>query len=360
MTTDLIVLAGASALAHIRREGLAAADVSLIPAAAGGPKGLILTGLDQFIFGEWLPRANASTPRVRHLVGASIGAWRMACACTADPAAAIARLAHEYASQRYPVKPSPRYVADYCRDLIARFLMNEDHHILTHPHHRLTVLAVRGRGPLARERRGVTPGGFALAALANAAHRRALGAFMERVAFHDVREKPPAMPTHDFRVHGVALSDANLREALLASAGIPLVIAATHDIAGAPRGAYWDGGIIDYHLHWPYPRAGGIVLYPHLTDHIVPGWLDKSLPWRRARGAWLDNVVLLAPSRTFIDRLPNRKLPDRNDFKRYGFDGQDARIRDWLTAVAESRRLADAFSEMIQRGDIAAHVQALT
>ncbi|MBA3623611.1 MAG: hypothetical protein H0W48_03990 [Methylibium sp.] len=26
-----------------------------------------------------------------------------------------------------------------------------------------------------------------------------------------------------------------------------------HDIPGAPPGAYWDGGITDYHLHWNDP-----------------------------------------------------------------------------------------------------------
>ena len=40
-----------------------------------------------------------------------------------------------------------------------------------------------------------------------------------------------------------------------------------------------DGGIIDYHLHLPYHRAQGLVLYPHFIDRIVPGWLDKALPW---------------------------------------------------------------------------------
>jgi hypothetical protein len=61
-------------------------------------------------------------------------------------------------------------------------------------------------------------------------------------------------------------------------------------------------------------------------------------------------VVLVAPSPEFIDGLPNRKLPDRGDFKRYGLDNE-ARIRDWNRAVGESGRLAEAFARWVERPD---------
>ena len=48
-------------------------------------------------------------------------------------------------------------------------------------------------------------------------------------------------------------------------------------------------------------------------DRIVPGWLDKGMPWRRARGEWLDNVILVAPSREYLSKLPHGKLPDRKE-----------------------------------------------
>jgi hypothetical protein len=82
----------------------------------------------------------------------------------------------------------------------------------------------------------------------------------------------------------------------------------------------------------------------------VPGWLDKGMPWRVARGAWLDNVVLVAPSREYLAKLPHGKLPDRNDFKRYA--GDDAgRMKYWRRAICESGRLADAFLEFARRPD---------
>lgn len=38
--------AGPRALAHIRKHGLRAQDVAVVPAAAGGPKGLIFQAMD--------------------------------------------------------------------------------------------------------------------------------------------------------------------------------------------------------------------------------------------------------------------------------------------------------------------------
>ena len=49
--------------------------------------------------------------------------------------------------------------------------------------------------------------------------------------------------------------DKRLWPRILASCSIPFWLDAVHDIPGAPRGAYWDGGITDYHLHLPYPVA---------------------------------------------------------------------------------------------------------
>ncbi len=273
----IVIRAGPLAAARIRADGLAPGDVAVVPAAAGGPKGLILHGLDAFVFGEWLPRA----PRERHFVGASIGAWRMASALHPDPVGAFRRLARLYAGQRYPRKPTAAYVTGVCRELVGELVAGATEAILNHPRHRLSVLTVRGRGPLERaETRRSEAFGFALAAAANAAGRARLARFLERVVFHDPRDGAHWLGSRfdAFHTRFAALSAANLREALLASASIPLVLEAVTGIAQAPPGAYWDGGIIDYHLHLPWPRADGLVLYPHFVDHVVPGWLDKSFP----------------------------------------------------------------------------------
>ena len=61
-------------------------------------------------------------------------------------------------------------------------------------------------------------------------------------------------PFDEFGLVRVPLDEANAEDALLASGTIPLLAAPVRDIAGAPRGNYWDGALVDYHLLLPYPR----------------------------------------------------------------------------------------------------------
>lgn len=358
----LTLRAGPRALARIREAGLDPADIEIVPGAAGGPKGLGLAALDRAIFGEWF----RSAPRVRHLIGASIGAWRFAAACRDDPMPALADFARLYIAQCYPARPSAAFVSACAREMLVELFTGREAEVLASPMYRLHILAVRGRWPLTRDASWSTPLGFGMAAMANALGRRHLARFIDRTLFRDAREPPPFVPVGDvaapgaaqsirfdaFHTHVVKLDPANLGAALMASASIPLVLEGVANIPQAPPGVYWDGGIVDYHLHLPYHRAKGLVLYPHFTDRIVPGWLDKGLPWRRARGEWLENVLLVAPSREYLAGLPLGKLPDRNDFKR--FAGDDAgRMRYWRTAVDESERLAEAFLEFVRRPDLA-------
>ena len=352
--------AGPRARARIRSQGLRAADVAVIPAAAGGPKGLIFQALDQFLFGEWLP----SAPRERTLIGSSIGAWRMAAACQRDPVRAFARLGALYAGQRYTsLKPSVQQINEVVQGLLHEFVSGHEDDILAHPHNRLHLLAVRGKGALARPpHRRAELRGFAQAALTNVASRTRLGNLMERVVIGDVRS--PAGWLRDgfdgFATHFSTLTRANLAASLLASGTLPLIMQPVTSIAGLPPGYYWDGGLIDYHLALPYARLereqpDALVLYPHFNEHIVPGWLDKAMPWRRAaRGpnrAWLDNVLIVAPTPAFLQTLPRAKLPDRGDFKHYGLD-HDARVRNWQQAMGEGQRLRDEFAAFVERPDL--------
>ncbi len=364
MTQNLIIRAGKRAIEHIRANGLRPEDIGVIPGAAGGPKALGIIGLDLAIFGDWLPRA----PRTRHLIGASIGAWRFASACRANSVAGLKEFATAYSEQRYPRRPSKQYVSQSARDMMRDLFAGREQELLSSPEYRLHILVVRGLGLLERESRAKTPAAFAAAALANALGRRHLRHFFARTVFHDPRGLPSffsansapitegpagAAATFDsFHTQTVALSAANLGQALLASASIPLVLEGVSNIPDALPGTYWDGGIIDYHLHFPYSRSKDLVLYPHFTDKIVAGWLDKALPWRREKGTWLDNVVLVAPSREYLARLPYAKLPDRNDFKRFEL-AYDARLRYWRAAMSESERLGEEFIDLVETGKIA-------
>jgi hypothetical protein len=144
---------------------------------------------------------------------------------------------------------------------------------------------------------------------------------------------------------------------LLASGSIPMVMQGVRDLPGAGAGTYRDGGLLDYHLDLPY-HGDDIVLYPHFTDRVIPGWFDKSLPWRHSSPQGLRDVLLVAPSRDYLARLPYGKLPDRSDFKR--FMGDDTRRNQyWQTAMNESQRLGDEFLELADSGRLGERLIAL-
>ena len=354
MLQALHIHAGPKALAHIRDHGLRPEHIGVVPGAAGGPKGLILGPLDRFIFGEWL--AQSSQPV--HLVGASIGAWRMATACLNQPVAAFERLEHDYIHQHYELPPGQKRVTaeqvsrEFGRSLQA-FYGGRIGEVLNHPRYRLHVVTSHGRHVLGREHPLLTPLGYAGAYLSNALARPALGAWLERVVFSSQGELP--FGTQDFRTRHHALTEANFMPVVQASCSIPFVLQAVHDISGAPPGAYWDGGITDYHLHleWQTPHdrpEGRIVLYPHFQRQVVPGWLDKALKWRHGPTPCLDNMVVLAPNPEWVNTLPNGKLPDRNDFATYGQDLQ-ARVKVWNTAASAAEQLADEFAQWAVRAE---------
>ena len=342
----LQIHAGARALRQLRERGLRPSDVRVIPAAAGGPKGLVLNPRDRCVFGHWL----AGSAQTVHLLGASIGAWRMASACARDADAAFAQMAADYIAQRYEHEPgkAPKaaHVSEVFGAKLAERFSGREAELLGHPRYRLHVFTSRGRHLLRREGRLRTPLGYLGAFATNALSRKAMGGWLERVIFSDPRD---ALPLHlrDFRTHVVPLTAANLQPSILASCSIPFWLQAVHDIPGAPRGAYWDGGITDYHLHLDYASMGeGLVLYPHFQKTVIPGWLDKALRHRHRATAHLDNVIVLSPRAEWIATLPNAKLPDRGDFKHYG-DDLGARMAAWSRAVAESARLADEFAQWL-------------
>ncbi|HEY1226633.1 MAG TPA: phospholipase, partial [Ramlibacter sp.] len=180
----LRIYAGPRARRHIERHGLDPQDISVIPGAAGGPKGLVLGALDRFVFGQWLPRSKQPV----HLVGASIGAWRMATACLDDPVPAFERLERDYIAQDYELEPgrrtpTARHVSERFAQNLQSFYGGKVEQVLRHPRYRLHIVTSRGRHLLSREHRLGTPLGYLGAYLANTLHRRALGGWLERVVF---------------------------------------------------------------------------------------------------------------------------------------------------------------------------------
>lgn len=132
---------------------LRAMCVRAVPAAAGAPRGLALNALDRFNFGHWLRQTNHTV----HLLGSSIGAWRMACACLPDADAKLAQLAEDDINQHcehVPGRaPTARHVSALFRSRIDERLGAHARQVLAHPRFRLHVFTSRGRHILSRQGR---------------------------------------------------------------------------------------------------------------------------------------------------------------------------------------------------------------
>lgn len=357
VSSALMVHAGPLARQHLLERGLKPQDVRVVAGAAGGPKGLTLLHLDAFLFGQWLPQGGHEVD----LVGASIGAWRMAAACMPNPVQALEQLGHDYIHERYGAvdgrMPGAALVSERFRATLRQhFPIHGLRPLLAHPRWRLHIITARGRGLLHRAGPTRMVLGFAAAVAMNAVHRRLLDHHLQRVWFSSDGQAPDWLlqPQADLPTTVVPLNEHNFEDALMASCSIPFWLQAVADIAGAPPGHYWDGGLTDYHVHLPYHRLQqGLVLVPHFQPQLVPGWLDK--PWRRRHGAtpFLDNAVVLSPHPDWVAALPGGKIPDRSDFKRH-LRNPVERERLWSLALAASRQLADEWAQLVSQPSIPA------
>lgn len=145
-----------------------------------------------------------------------------------------------YAGQRYlSTKPTQAEIGVVVRRLLHDFVQGHEDDILRHPHHRLHVVAARGRGALmAPSHRRAELTGFI-----GAARRNATGRARLRHVLADARASTGWLTQgfDTFTTHIAPLSPASLQAALLASGTLPLLMKAVTGIAEAPHGHYWDG-----------------------------------------------------------------------------------------------------------------------
>jgi hypothetical protein len=341
--------AGKKALQTIRAEGLLPDMVKVVAGAAGGPRGLVLSSLDRALFCSWF----ANRAQTLFLIGSSIGAWRFAAVSQSKPEQALDRLKTAFIQQSFRLNGKREEASLEGMKLVETLLGDtgtED--ILNHPYLRLNILAAKSKWPFALENRFLLGLGIMDAVIYNTVHRKGLQFFFERALFYDRREIPPFHPMDGISLCRTPLTQKNLKAALLASAAIPLLMSGVKDIPGAPPGMYRDGGLIDFHLDISLLKdEKGIVLFPHYTDRIIPGWFDTKLLWPRAAMADMDNVMLVSPAREFVERLPFGKIPTMRDYF-FFLDRDEERISYWSKVVDESERLGDDFLEAVETGKI--------
>ena len=353
MHDEISILAGSNAIKKIREQGLEPDQIKVICGASGSAKFLVLTGIDRFLV-QWFK----GRTKPLHLIGTSIGAFRMAAFCQKDPVKAIDILEHEYIEQSYEKKPTRQDISEETKHIIDAFIDDKDiPAMLAHPFMRINFLSNRCKGLLKSENLRLQAMGIGVAAAINLVKRNLLGLCFERALFKSPETRSPFERMDQFPMKTYDLTSLNFKAALLSSGAIPMAMEGVSDITGV-SGVFRDGGILDYHPDLPFlPEDDGLVLYPHFFETVTPGWFDKKLN-RKPDAVHMRNVVLVAPSPKFVKTLPFGKIPDRKDFS--AFKGND-RLRKayWRIVAEKSRRLGHAFAETVDSGKIRSMVKPL-
>ncbi|MDC9522476.1 patatin-like phospholipase family protein [Pseudoalteromonas sp. Angola-31] len=335
------IVAGKTAAKIINEQGFKPELFTSFLGASGGPKWFTLFGLDKYIFGEFFK--NRTQPL--NLIGSSAGAFRSACFAQNDPVAAIERLAKSYSQTRYTSnKPTLAEIT-----LKARALLDDvfgEHgvtEILNNPIFKAHFIVAKSNGFIASENKLIQLLGLSKSYMLNRVNRKLLGSQYERFIFGAPNSNLSITDSYNFKTQNIPLSQTNLKDALLASGSIPLVMQGIKNIAGSPQGMYRDGGIIDYHFDLKINNPG-LILYPHFNSEPKAGWFDKSLK-RKVAPQNYDNVVMISPSKKFVAGLPYGKIPDRSDFTKLD---ADTRIKYWNTVFSETEKLAEDFDKKLK------------
>ena len=345
MKNYLKLKAGPAVLHMLRDEGLIPERVRVFAGPAGGPKWFVSAGFDRGIMRSGF----LSTPGKRVvLAGSSAGAWRCLAMAARSPLDAYENLRIAYSRNIFTAQDTPQSISDKLRLNVDAFIHEDDiPFILDHPVYDLVIHTARSYGPAASERSAIQGVAMVLAAAANVLSPACMKLAYERVIFHTVRGDS-AFLKDALAGSAVRLTPENLRQAALATGSLPYIISGVKNIVGAPRGVYRDGGIIDYQLNQDYrPEDDGYTLFFHYQERIVPGWFDKALSWRKPTSTCLERLVQVYPGQDFVDLLPGRRIPDRNDFKTFLNDPAE-RMRRWDQASELSDILWDEFIEAVE------------
>ncbi len=344
---NIRIKAGRSAYDRIRDGGFNLDGVGTYVGPAGGPRWLAASGFDLTLLKEGL----LGRQQPVWLVGASAGAWRFAAWLQPEAEKSYLALREAYISTIYGRDDNPESILLSLIDIVNSFV--EDDALpfaLASKRYRLAILTCRVRGLMASKQPWIQRAGFIFCFLANALYPSLIYRFAERVVFYYGSRPPEFCLRKGFRGRFIALTETNFKSAVIASGAIPIAIAGIQDIYGAPDGVYRDGGLTDYHINQDYSmRNGGLTLFFHHQERIIPGWMDKRLKRRRPPGPFLDPVIMVYPSESFVAGLPGGRIPDRGDFKTF-IDDPATRIANWRRTVELAAPLGEEFLELVASG----------
>ena len=338
----LEIYAGDTALKTIKEKGFSPDIFNNFLGASGGPKWFVLYGLDKYFFGDFFKHQQQPL----NLVGSSAGAFRMACFAQADPVAAIERLAKHYSETVYSADAKPKEITEKARELLdILFGDSGANEIMNNKIFNAHFVVAKCRGFVSSENKLVLGLGLLMSLLRNSVNRSLIKSQYERYVFQHQASQLQLHDPDNIATTRLAFTEHNIKDALLASGAIPMVMQGIKDIADCENGMYRDGGFIDYHFDFKFQSPPGLVFYPHFYSHLSAGWFDKFSSRRRVPSTQLSNVVMLSPSPQLIELMPFQKIPDRDDFK--NFDN-DTRLANWRKVIELGQLMADEFYEVWQ------------
>lgn len=338
------IYAGKTALNTLQAEGFKPELFANFLGASGGPKWFSLFGLDKYIFGEFFKNRNAPL----NIIGSSAGSFRAACFAQKDPVAAIERLAKKYSETVYADKVGPREITQSARELLdILFGPTGVQEIIDNPIFKAHFIVAKSKGLTASENKVVQGAGLLSSYFLNRINRKLLTSQFDRYIYQPQDSRLDISDPCDFKTQKIFFTEENIKQALLASGSIPMVMEGIKNIPNSPDGIYRDGGLIDYHFDFMI-EGEGLTLYPHFNPNPRAGWFDKKLA-RRVSPENYDKIVMICPSQSFIHSLPYQKIPDRSDFKNMEA-GQ--RIKYWKTVLSETEKLSESFTDFLSSEDM--------
>ena len=341
----LDIYAGENALKTIKEHGFKQELFTNFLGASGGPKWFVLFGLDNYLFGEFFKNRNTEL----NIIGSSAGAFRAACFAQQNPLEALSRLAKHYAETTYTQKAQPKEITTKASRLLDEvFSTSGIKEIIENPIMKAHFIVAKSKGLTSFDNKISQASGLLSSYLLNKIDRRLLTLQYDRYVYQAPSSQIHIEDPYCFNTHYINFTPENVKQALLASGSIPLVMQGIKNIKGSPAGMYRDGGIIDYHFDFSLKESKGLTLYPHFNSQPKAGWFDKSSA-RKVQIKHYQDTVLLVPSAKFVHSLPYQKIPDRTDFTQL-----DAitRIRYWKTVLNETQKLAESLHTFIEQQDI--------
>lgn len=340
MLNHLNLYAGQTALKVIQQQGLTPQLFSSFLGASGGPKWFTLFGLDQYLFGEFFSKSDQEIL----MLGSSAGAYRSACFGQKDPIAAIKNLAKHYSELKYDKSSSRKDASKRASELVD-ILFGETgvQEVINNPRFKAHFVVAKSYGLVSFENRVLQGVGLIGSMLNNRRSRLKLRRQYERYIFEPRNTNLKISDPDNIPTRHVNFTERNIKQALLASGAIPMVMEGVKNIPDSPLGTYRDGGVLDYHFDLRIDNPG-LTLYPHFSASLKPGWFDKNSQ-RQVRATSYDKTLLLCPSPQFVESLPYQKIPDRTDFVEID---REQRLKYWRQVFSQSEQLAQDLDQLMQ------------